>query len=153
MIAGLPEGLTSRPLRWEDAEAVYRLEVECEAFDDGEAEVSLSDVEAEWRQPVFDLATMSVGVFDADRLVAYADVIQKRVEAVVAGPASAPPSPGGRGRSGATEAAARSGSPSATATSLRRGSSRPWDTSNATSRGCCASRSTPSRLHRSCPTG
>jgi mycothiol synthase len=84
MIAGLPEGLTSRPLTWDDAESVYRLEVECEAFDDGEAEVSLSDVEAEWRQPVFDLATMSVGVFDADRLVAYADVIQKRVEAVVA---------------------------------------------------------------------
>ena len=84
MITGLPEGLSSRPLTWHDAEAVYRLEVECEAFDDGEAEVSLSDLEAEWRQPVFDLATMSVGVFDADRLVAYADVIQKRVEAAVA---------------------------------------------------------------------
>jgi mycothiol synthase len=84
VIAGLPEGLTARPLARGDLDAVYRLEAECEAFDDGAAELSLSDVEAEWSRPTFDLATMSVGVFDADRLVAYAEVFQKRAEAVVA---------------------------------------------------------------------
>ena len=84
MIAGLPEGFTARPLRRDDLEAVYRLEAECEAFDDGAAEIALSDVEAEWSRPTFDAATMSVGVFDADRLVAYAEVFQKRAEAVVA---------------------------------------------------------------------
>jgi mycothiol synthase len=84
VIAGLPDGLSARPLTWDDVEAVFRLEAESEASDDGDAEIVLSDVEAEWRQPAFDLATMSVGVFDADRLVAHANVIQTRAEAVVA---------------------------------------------------------------------
>jgi mycothiol synthase len=84
VIADLPDGLSARPLEWDDAEAVFRLEAGSEAYDDGDVEVALSDIEAEWRQPAFDLATMSVGVFDTDRLVAHADVIQKRAEAVVA---------------------------------------------------------------------
>jgi mycothiol synthase len=84
VIAGLPDGLTARPLTWDDVETVYRLEADSEASDDGDAELALSDVVAEWRQPAFDLATMSVGVFDADHLVAHADVIQTRAEAVVA---------------------------------------------------------------------
>jgi mycothiol synthase len=84
VISGLPDGLTARPLAWDDVETVYRLEADSEASDDGDAELALSDVVAEWRQPTFDLATMSVGVFDADGLVAHADVIQTRAEAVVA---------------------------------------------------------------------
>ncbi len=84
MIPGLPEGLVARPLTWDDVEAIYRLEHACEAFDDGEAEIALSDVEAGWRRPAFDPATMSVGVFEADRLVAYAEVFQSRAEAAVA---------------------------------------------------------------------
>ncbi len=84
MIAGLPGGLVARPLTWDDLDAVFRLEQACEAFDDGEAEIALSDVEAEWRRPAFDPATMSVGGFDADPLGADADVFQSRAEAAVA---------------------------------------------------------------------
>ena len=84
MIEDLPEGLVTRPLTWDDVGSVFRIEAESEAFDDGEAELSLSDVESEWRRPAFDLATMSVGVFDADRLVGYAEVFRGRAEAVVA---------------------------------------------------------------------
>jgi mycothiol synthase len=84
MIPGLPDGLVARPLTWDDVDAISRLERACEASDDGEAEIALSDVEAGWRRPAFDPATMSVGVFDADRLVAYAEVFQSRAEAAVA---------------------------------------------------------------------
>jgi len=84
VIEGLPDGLAARPLTWDDVAAVFQLEHDCEAFDDGEAEIALSDVEAEWRRPTVDLATMSAGVFDAGRLVAYGEVFGSRAEAVVA---------------------------------------------------------------------
>jgi mycothiol synthase len=84
VIPGLPEHLVTRPLTWDDVDAIFRLEHACEAFDDGEAEIALSDVEAEWRRPAFDPATMSVGVFNADELVAYAEVFRSRAEAAVA---------------------------------------------------------------------
>jgi hypothetical protein len=45
VIDGLPQGLVSRPLTWDDARAVFRLEQASEAFDDGLAEIELSDVE------------------------------------------------------------------------------------------------------------
>jgi mycothiol synthase len=84
VIPGLPDGLVARPLTWDDVDAIFRLEHACEAFDDGEAEIALSDVEAEWRRPAFDPATFSVGFFAADRLVAYAEVFRSRAEAAVA---------------------------------------------------------------------
>jgi len=84
VIDGLPKELVARALTWDDVEAVFRIEQASEAFDDGLAEIELSDVEAEWRRPAFDLATMSVGVFDADRLLAYAEVFGTHAEAVVA---------------------------------------------------------------------
>jgi GNAT superfamily N-acetyltransferase len=61
VIDRLPEGFAARPLGRDDLEAVYRLEAECEAFDDGVAEFAISDVESGWNRPTFDLATMSVG--------------------------------------------------------------------------------------------
>jgi hypothetical protein len=88
VIPGLPEDLVARPLTWDDVNAIFRLEHACEAFDDGEAEIALSNFEAEWRRPAFDPPTMSVGVFDADRLVAYAEVFRSRAEAAVAPPPS-----------------------------------------------------------------
>jgi mycothiol synthase len=91
VIPGLPAGLVVRPLTWTDVHAVFELERACEAFDDGVAEIALMDVEAEWRRPSFDLATMTVGVFDGDRLVAYGEVFRARAEAAVA------PSARGRG--------------------------------------------------------
>jgi len=52
-------------------------------YDDGTVEIDLSDLKAELRQPDFHVATMSVGVFAAHRLVAYAKVFQGRAEALV----------------------------------------------------------------------
>ena len=79
----MPEGYTWRPLGMGDVEAVYELEALGEAFADGEAEIALSDVEADWRMPDFDPATMTMGVFRDGALVAYAQVFKDRAEAMV----------------------------------------------------------------------
>lgn len=79
----LPPGYAWRPLNAGDIGAVWELEAAGEAFDDGVVEVDLSDLEAEWDQPDFDFATMSVGVFTDGGLVAYAQVFQGRAEALV----------------------------------------------------------------------
>lgn len=79
----LPCGYLSRPLTGDDIVAIWALESAGEAYDDGVVEVDLSDVQAEWRQPDFDPATMSIGVFWGDRLVAYAQVFRGRAEALV----------------------------------------------------------------------
>jgi mycothiol synthase len=82
-LVGLPHGYASRPLAADDISAVYYLETAGEVFDDGVAEVELADLEADWRRPDFDLATMSVGVFQGLDLVAYATVFKDRAEALV----------------------------------------------------------------------
>jgi GNAT superfamily N-acetyltransferase len=79
----LPPGYVSRPLTAGDVNALWELEAAGEVFDDGVVEVDLSDLEAEWRQPAFNPAVMSMGVFRDDRLVAYAKVFQGRAEALV----------------------------------------------------------------------
>ena len=78
-----PEGYTWRPLEMGDVRAVYELEALGEAFADGEVEIVLADVEADWRMPAFDPATMTVGVFRDNALVAYAQVFKDRAEAMV----------------------------------------------------------------------
>ncbi|MDN4173203.1 GNAT family N-acetyltransferase [Nocardioides sp. SOB77] len=70
----LPAGLTARPLTLEDAEAVHAVVAAEEVVDLGEAELTLEDVVADWQRPSYDVAASTVGVFDGDRLVAYADL-------------------------------------------------------------------------------
>lgn len=70
----LPEGLTSRPLTLDDAQAVYEVIAAEEVVDLGEPDISLEDVVSDWQRPSYDIAASTVGVFDGDRLVAYADV-------------------------------------------------------------------------------
>ena len=70
-----PDGLTSRPLTLDDAEAVTALITAEELHDVGTVDVDLDDVVSEWQRPSYDLATSSLGVFDGDRLVAYADMV------------------------------------------------------------------------------
>ncbi len=82
-VEALPLGYVSRPLTTGDVNALWELEAAGEVFDDGVVEVELSDLVAEWRQPDFDPAVMSMGVFRDDRLVAYAKVFQGRAEALV----------------------------------------------------------------------
>jgi len=78
-----PEGYTWRPLGMDDIRAVYELEALGEVFADGEAEIALADVEADWGMPDFDPATMTVGAFRDGALVAYAQVFKDRAEAMV----------------------------------------------------------------------
>lgn len=73
-IDGLPEGLTTRPLRLSDAEAVHTAIGAEEEVDLGATEMTVEDVLADWQRPGYDIAASTVGVFDGDRLVAYGDL-------------------------------------------------------------------------------
>lgn len=70
----LPDGLTSRPLTLDDAPGVYEAIAAEEVVDLGEPDISLEDVVSDWQRPSYDIAASTAGVFDGDRLVAYADV-------------------------------------------------------------------------------
>jgi ribosomal protein S18 acetylase RimI-like enzyme len=77
------EGVSWRPLTAADTEAIYQLEAAGELFADGEVEIALADVKADWSRPDFDPMTMSLGAFAGPRLIAYAQVMQGRAEALV----------------------------------------------------------------------
>jgi mycothiol synthase len=70
----LPEGLVSRALTVADAEAVFEVQAEQEQADLGRAEIELADIVSDWQRPSFDVAASTVGVFDGEALVAYAEV-------------------------------------------------------------------------------
>jgi GNAT superfamily N-acetyltransferase len=74
----LPHGLTTRPLRPDDARAVFDLMVDSQTLDAGEPSVDLEDVVGDWQRPSFDLATHAIGVEDSGHLVGYADVANGR---------------------------------------------------------------------------
>jgi GNAT superfamily N-acetyltransferase len=80
----LPEGYVARPSRLDDLEATFRLVAAAERFDDGAAEVAMSDIAAEWERPDFDLQTMSIAVWHGDELAASGDVFRGRAEVDVA---------------------------------------------------------------------
>ncbi len=69
----LPEGLVHRPLSMLDARAVYEAMAEQEVLDLGRAEIEEADIVGEWQRPSFDIAASTVGVFDGETLVAYAE--------------------------------------------------------------------------------
>jgi len=70
----LPEGLTARPLTMADARAVYEVMARQEQEDVGTVEIEEADIVGDWQKPSFDVAESTMGVFDGDRLVAYAEV-------------------------------------------------------------------------------
>ncbi|WP_432478059.1 GNAT family N-acetyltransferase [Nocardioides sp. GXQ0305] len=70
----LPPGLTSRPLSEDDARAVYEVMAAQEQADLGTVEIEEADIVADWGRPSFEVAASTVGVFDGDRLVGYAEV-------------------------------------------------------------------------------
>lgn len=70
----IPEGLTSRPLRAGDARAVYELMAAQEKADIGTVEIEEADIVGDWGRPSFDVAASTIGVFDGERLVGYAEV-------------------------------------------------------------------------------
>jgi mycothiol synthase len=72
--AVIADGLTSRPLRMDDARAVYEVMAAQEQADLGKVEIEEADIVADWQRPSFDVAASTVGVFDSGSLVAYAEV-------------------------------------------------------------------------------
>jgi len=72
-ITGLPAGLSQRPLVESDATSVYELIAAQERLALGTVEIEEADIVGDWQQPSFDIAENDVGVFDGDRLVAYAE--------------------------------------------------------------------------------
>jgi GNAT superfamily N-acetyltransferase len=70
----LPDGLTARPLTMSDAHAVYEVMALQEQADIGKVEIEAADIIGDWQKPSFDVEASTVGVFDGDRLVAYAEV-------------------------------------------------------------------------------
>ena len=71
----LPEGLTTRPLRTSDAGAVHRLMAAQELEDIGQVAIEEADIVSDWAKPSHDLGARSVGVWDGDTLVAYAELM------------------------------------------------------------------------------
>lgn len=69
----LPADLTTRPLTLDDAPAVHAVVAAEEVVDLGEPELTLDDVVSDWQRPSYDITASTLGVFDGDRLVAYAD--------------------------------------------------------------------------------
>ena len=70
----LPEGLTARPLRHGAEAAVTSVMAAQELHDTGEVVIEEADIVADWHRPSMDLATSTIGVFDGDELVAYAEL-------------------------------------------------------------------------------
>jgi len=70
----LPGGLTSRPLTMDDAYAVYEVMALQEQQDIGKVEIEPADIVGDWQKPSFDVAASTLGVFDGDELVAWAEV-------------------------------------------------------------------------------
>ncbi|HYH35359.1 MAG TPA: GNAT family N-acetyltransferase [Nocardioides sp.] len=70
----LPDGLTARALEAADARAVYEVMAAQELADIGMIEVEEADIVSDWARPSFDVPTSTIGVFDGDRLVGYAEI-------------------------------------------------------------------------------
>ena len=71
----LPAGLSTRPLQKSDARAVFELMAEQERTDIGVVSIEEADIVSDWARPSHDLGARSVGVFDGDTLVAYAELM------------------------------------------------------------------------------
>jgi mycothiol synthase len=67
-------GLTARPLRMTDARAVFEVMAAQEQADLGKVEIEEADIVGDWQRPSFDVAASTVGVFEGETLVAYAEV-------------------------------------------------------------------------------
>ena len=70
----LTEDLTARPLTPSDARAVFEVMAAQEQHDLGMVEIEEADIVGDWQRPSFDVSASTIGVFDGDRLVAYAEI-------------------------------------------------------------------------------
>ena len=70
----LPDGLTARPLTEADIHAVVGVMAAQELHDLGTVEIEEADIVGDWQRPSFDVTASTLGIFDGDHLVAYAEV-------------------------------------------------------------------------------
>lgn len=73
-LAGLPAGLTTRPLRMSDSRAVFEVMAAQEQHDVGAVEIEEADIIGDWQRPSFQVEASTVGVFEEGQLVAYGEV-------------------------------------------------------------------------------
>src|SRR6478672_9239056 len=71
----LPDGLTTRPLQRSDAHDVFVLMAAQEQEDIGHVAIEEADIVSDWAKPSHDLGVRSIGVWDGDTLVAYAELM------------------------------------------------------------------------------
>ncbi|MFN8192810.1 MAG: GNAT family N-acetyltransferase [Nocardioidaceae bacterium] len=91
-LTDLPDGLSARALAPGDATAVFEVMAAQQQHDLGRVEIEEADIVGDWQRPSFDVGASTVGVFDGDTMVAYAEVgLAGRGDAAVH------PSYGGRG--------------------------------------------------------
>lgn len=69
----LPREFSHRPLTLRDAPAVHALTAADDLDQLGRVVVDLTEIVADWQRPSFDVGRSTVGIFDGDRLVAYAE--------------------------------------------------------------------------------
>ena len=69
----LPAGLTARPLTPADAAAVTAVMAAQELADVGEVVIEEADIVADWQRPGYDVSASTIGVFDGEQLIAYAE--------------------------------------------------------------------------------
>lgn len=80
----LPDGLTTRPLQRSESRALFELCAAQEQHDTGSVDIEEADLISDWARPGYDLAASSIGVYDGERLVAYAEHMWgDRVDAAV----------------------------------------------------------------------
>lgn len=70
----LPDGLTTRPLRLDDAAAVTAVMAASEQAILGRVIIEETFLLGDWNRPSFDLASSTTGVFDGEDLLGYAEV-------------------------------------------------------------------------------
>jgi GNAT superfamily N-acetyltransferase len=70
----VPEALTARPLTEADACAVFEVMAAQELHDLGTVAIEEADIVGDWQRPSFDVPASTIGIFDGNRLVAYAEV-------------------------------------------------------------------------------
>ena len=71
----LPAGLTAAPYTADDLDAVFAVAAAQQQHDIGRVDVEAADFEADWQRSSFDFATMTMGVYDGDTLVAFGELI------------------------------------------------------------------------------
>ena len=71
----LPAGLTAAPYTADDLNAVFAVAAAQQQHDIGRVDVEAADFEADWQRSSFDFATMTLGVYDGDTLVAFGELI------------------------------------------------------------------------------